>query len=80
MTDHQLYRSPYAERPLEVAMAYLAGREAYALGRDESACPYPPGSHEHGAWLRGYALDQIVSLQAHEADASYTRSEYDTRS
>lgn len=49
--------SPYALSPLTVAQAFVDGRAAgQTADRAAETCPYPPGSHEHGAWWRGFNL------------------------
>lgn len=54
MSDDPL-ASPYAHAPLAVAQAFVDGRAAGAQG-ERPSCPHADGSHEHGAWHRGYRL------------------------
>lgn len=60
MSDQRALASPYAQSPVAVAEAFVAGRDSRA--RDPlSICPYPEGTHEHGAWNRGFKVTEILS-------------------
>ena len=54
-------RSPYARSPVQVAEAYVAGRQASSNTTALGTCPYLEGTDEFGAWHRGYSLDRILS-------------------
>lgn len=58
-------RSPYFDRPEIVAQAYVDGQFA---ARDpavsQNHCPFPVGSHEHGAWCRGHTYERFVNPSA----------------
>ena len=50
--------------------AYFLGRAARAMGKPESTCPYPQGSHGALAWLEGWTeIDRSPSAPALAAQA-----------
>ena len=51
-------RSPYAKAPVQVAHAFVAGREAHSA----EDCPFDStiAPNEHDAWHRGFKVARLI--------------------
>jgi len=58
MLETRNIASPYANNPVQVAEAFVAGREA-STTTTNTPCPYTAGTNEFEAWHRGLRVGTL---------------------